>query len=207
MGVRSSEHAARDAYFFVVSVYAYVLDVVFFAWVALGVLYLRISPGSLWYLISPANHWVSIIAALIFLTGTAFPLICMWIPDPAKKTLGQSDSTAWYTSQTVGVAVFAFSILYWVGFKYIVPHIGNHGGRELCSIRTPVFRKEKDSNTNQYYLVRTYEIVKTYWGNSDRSDVDQTLIEREKAMETEHSTGDLRLAERESAIPTVWEIR
>lgn len=207
VGVRSSKHAARDAYFFIVSVYAYVLDVVFFAWVAIGMLYLRISPGSLWHSISPANHWVSITVALIFLTSTVFPLICMWIPDPAKKTLGQSDSIAWFASQTVGLAVFAFSILYWVGFRYIVPRIGNHNGRTLNIIRTPIFRREHDSNTDQDYLVRTFEIVKTYWGSSDGSDVQSTLIEREKAMNNENSTVHSRLAEIESAGPIDWEIR
>jgi hypothetical protein len=199
VGIRSSENAGRDAYFFVVSVYAYVLDVVIFAWIALGVLYLRISPGSLWYSISPANHWVSIIAAFIFLSSTTFPLICMWIPDPAKKTLAQSNRIAWYTSQTVGIAVFVFAILYWLVFRYIVPRVGSHRGRELYSKRTPVFRKEAVPGEDHYYLIRTFEIVETYWAKSDCADVVDELRSRETGIRTETSIPDPRLAEREVA--------
>ena len=207
VSLRSTEHAARDAYFFVVSVYTYLLYMIVYTWIALGMLYLRFSPGNVWHSISPANHWVSITAALVLLTSTVFPLLCMWIPDSGKKTLGQSESIPWYISQTVGVVVFAFSILYWAVFRYIVPHIGSHGGRTFVAERTPIFHKEHDPKTGDYYLVQVFETIKTYWGHSNPSAVDQTLMDRELARQNGHSAVDLKLVERELASPVEWEIR
>jgi hypothetical protein len=178
VSLRSTAHAARDAYFFVVSVYAYSIDVIVFAWVSLGMLYLRIAPGSQWYLKSPANHWVSMAASLILLTGTAFPLICMWIPDPDKSTLGQSDTIPWYVSQTVGAGIFFFAFLYWLGFKYVAPHIGGNGGKTFTVQRRPYFRQERDLVTEQDYLIQAFEIVKTSWILNAASHAEEVLTRR-----------------------------
>lgn len=176
--VRSTKHSARDAYFFVVSVYAYSIDVIIFAWVSLGMLYLRIAPGSQWYLKSPANHWASITASLLLLAGTVFPLICMWIPDPEKSTLGQSDSIPWYVSQTVGAGIFLFSFLYWLGFKYIAPYIGGKGGKIFTVDRKPYFRQEHEFDTGRDYLIQVFEIVKTDWVPITASKVEEVLLRR-----------------------------
>jgi hypothetical protein len=178
VSLRSTKHAARDSYFFVVSVYAFSIDVIVFAWVALGMLYLRIAPGSQWYLKSPANHWASLAASLILLAGTAFPLICMWIPDPEKSTLGQSDSVPWYVSQTVGAGIFFFSFLYWIGFHYVVPRFGGHGGKTFKVHRRPYFRREHDPNTDKEYLIQIFEIVKTEWVPATVSKVEEVLLRR-----------------------------
>jgi hypothetical protein len=178
VSLRDTKHAARDSYFFVVSVYAFSLDVIVFAWVALSMLYLRVAPGSLWYLKSPAYHWASMAASLTLLAGTAFPLICMWIPDPEKSTLGQSDSVPWYVSQTVGAGIFFFSFLYWVGFKYVAPHLGGNGGKKFIVQRRPYFRREYDDVSEKEYLIQVFEIVKTEWVPATASKVEEVLLRR-----------------------------
>jgi len=151
-------YSYAPAYTFIVAVYAYVIDVVFFSLVGLGLLYLRLAPGSNWRRKSKANHWVSILSALVFVAALLFPLFGMWIPDPEKKFLERTASLVpWYIPQTVGVVVLGASLIYWCGFRYLVPHVGNRGGKELIVEREPIFHVEHG------YPVQVYETVRLCW--------------------------------------------
>jgi hypothetical protein len=190
----SGDKVSADAYYFVVSMYAYVLDVMVYAWVGLGVLYLRLSPARRWAQISKENHWLSILCALIFSAGTVFPLICLWIPDPQKPMLAVSSTIPWFASQTVAFAVVGFSMLYWVGFRYGIPKL--YPGLHFMYDQKPILHEESDGS-----LVQVAEVVTAPWGYPDSSVNDVKLIEREEGIQRNPNfpVGDVRLRQREDA--------
>jgi hypothetical protein len=64
---------------------------------------------------------------------------------------------SWYVPQTVGVAVLAMSLIYWFGFRYVVPQVGSRGGKEFTVEREPIFHVEHG------YPVQVYEIIRFCW--------------------------------------------
>ena len=160
-----------QSYIFIVTLYTFVLDVVFFVLIGIAMLYLRLAQRSKYRSKSESNHWISIIASLIFFGATLFPLICLWIPDPAEKTLTALTTIPWFVAQTVCAAVFGISLLYWFGFRFIVPRIGKHHGMEFVIERIPRFHEEHG------YPVQTFEEIAADWKLPNASNPDKTLIE------------------------------
>jgi hypothetical protein len=117
---------------------------------------------------------ISIAASLIFLGATAFPLICLWIPDPDVKTLTSLTTIPWFVMQTVCMGILGISVLYWFGFRYIVPRFGKHPGMKFVIERNPRFHEEHE------YPVQTFEEIVAEWKLPDTSRPDETLIELER---------------------------
>ena len=164
-----------QAYTLVVAVYTYVIDIITFTCAGLGMLYLRLAPGSKWHAISEANHWISIIASLILATAHIVPLVCLWIPDqkPQFRDLLRT-KISWYIPQTVAVIAVTLSFVYWLGFRYVIPHLGNHTGRKFVIEREPRFHEEYG------HPVLTFETITTGWQQPNPSVADPKLIERER---------------------------
>jgi len=151
-------YSAGPAYTFLVTFYTYVLDVFWFGIAGLGVLYLRLRPNIKWRKISSFNPWLSTIAALIFTLLNVFPVIGVWIPDPAVKYLAETDNVViWYAGPTVGLVVLGISILYWFGFWSYVRQRENSERQEFKVERTPIIREEEGS------YIQLFEIVGFRW--------------------------------------------
>ena len=162
LSLRPPSYDSTPTYTFIVTVMTYVIDLIFFICVGLGVLYLRLAPGSNWHKKSEAKPWLSTTCAFIFVTALAFPLICMWIPDPAEPSITRTDGlVSWYTPQTVGLIIVAISFAYYLGFRFVIPHVGRHAGKEFHTYRKPIFEKENG------YPVQTYERIRFWWEARD----------------------------------------
>lgn len=155
------------AYTFLVSSYAYIVDIACFAAVGFGLLYLRLFPSLKWAGKSQFQHrWISTGCAAVFLLLNLYPLVFMWVPDPAAPFLSRTDSIVpWYASQTLGVCAVASALVYWLGF-YLYLHVYSRAeGKEMRVERRPIFRDEGDG------LTPIYEIVTQKWVETFRGDI------------------------------------
>jgi hypothetical protein len=151
-------YSATPAYTFLVTFYAYILDVFWFMIIGLGLLYLRLWPGTGWRKISTFNPRLSTIGALIFTSMNLFPVVCIWIPDPAARYLANtSKQVSWYAGPTVGMVVLAISLIYWLGFRGMISQKESRDGLELAIERKPIILEEENA------FVQLYEIVGLRW--------------------------------------------
>ena len=134
------------AYYLLLTAYAYGLDVFWFSVIGVGMLYLRLWPGSRWRYKSPVPHVVGVTAAVLFTVTNVFPLICIWVADPAERYLSKSKGVVpWFASATTAFCVLAGSGLYWVGFRFYLYQRRTRGGVELEVIRNPIFWRDPNS--------------------------------------------------------------
>jgi hypothetical protein len=119
LAIQPQPYSPTPAFNFLACVFIYDIDVLCFTALSFGLLCLRFSHTVRWAEKSEFKHpVVSVIAALILFVGCLFPLIFIWVPDPAFKTLtGTSNLVSWYAGQTTGLCIIAFSFLYWVGLR------------------------------------------------------------------------------------------
>jgi hypothetical protein len=151
-------YSAAPAYTFLVTFYAYVLDVFWFMVIGLGLLYLRLWPGTGWGETSTFSPWLSIAAASLFTSMNLFPTVCIWIPDPSVPFLANTKSqVSWYAGPTVGMVVLALSVIYWLGFRGMVQQKESREGIELAIERKPILLEEENT------FVQLYEIVGLRW--------------------------------------------
>jgi hypothetical protein len=66
---------------------------------------------------SKSIGWLSIIAALIFGVGSAFPAVSSWIP-----ANGVTTKYPWYTTPVVSVCVLGLGIAWYFGFLVYAHH-------------------------------------------------------------------------------------
>ncbi|KAK0705467.1 amino acid permease-domain-containing protein [Lasiosphaeris hirsuta] len=148
-----------SAYYLGIAAFAYGLDLIWFSVMGIGVLCLRLWPGSKWRQKSPIPHTLGVAAAATFGATNAFPLVAIWIPDPAAKFLSNtSDSVIWYAPQTYGIAVLVFGVVYWLCFRFYIYHRKMKAGESLEIVRIPIFWRSPIGE-----LLQLYEIVKVRW--------------------------------------------
>jgi hypothetical protein len=151
-------YSPAPAYTFLVTFYTYVLDVFWFGITGLGVLYLRLWPNTKWRKMSSFNPWLSTIAALIFTLLNLFPVISVWIPDPAVKYLARTNKLViWYAGPTVGLVVLGLSVLYWFGFWSYIRRRESRERKKFEVERIPIIREEEGS------YIQLFEIVGCRW--------------------------------------------
>jgi hypothetical protein len=156
--IKPEPYSPGPAYTFLVTFYAYVVGVFWFTIIGFSLLYLRLWPGTGWGKISSFNPWLSTIAALVFFLANLFPVIGIWIPDPAVKYLaGTSSLVSWYVGPTVGIAVLVFSVIYWFGFWGIIRQRESQEGKELVVERKPIILEDERA------YIQLYEIVGLRW--------------------------------------------
>ena len=101
-----------DAYGLLVSLYSYTIVAVFGFAIAIGMLKLRFSKGAHWREKSSFNPFFSIFSALIFLIGSAYPIVASWVPPNVQTAV-----VPWFTTPTVGSSILAFGVVWFLGFK------------------------------------------------------------------------------------------
>jgi hypothetical protein len=145
-----------SAYAVVFGVFSYVVDAFFGICLALGLIVLRLTTD--WHLISPSNATISIIAATLFAIANAFPIIVLWVPPTAEF----ATSYPWFLVPTTGICLLVAGVLYWVGFSYVVPHVGRNAGKELRGERVPIFRVEHGERVQAAEVVSFAWVIKSW---------------------------------------------
>ena len=156
------------AYYLVLAAYAYGLDIIWFSCIGVAMVVLRLWPGSKWRYKSPVPHGIGTAAAVIFAVTNLFPLIAIWIPDPAEAFLSNSEQMVpWFAGQAFAFAVLAAGVLYWVGFRTYVYLRKTKNNEKLEITRIPIFFKPTSSGEEKGKagdeLVLLYEIIKQRW--------------------------------------------
>jgi amino acid transporter len=150
---------APDTYGLLVDLYSYTIDATFGACVGFGLLSLRLFSKRGWAQNSQNSGFrikpfVSLIAAAIFGIANLYPVLAMWVPPKVVVAL----PIPWYTTGVVGWSIMFCGFLWWVGFRFIMPHIGrDHIGRYLLVTRKLWFHQEND------YKVLEYEEIDFRW--------------------------------------------
>ncbi|KAF8865684.1 amino acid transporter, partial [Acephala macrosclerotiorum] len=147
------------AYSYLTTAFVYDIDVVYFVAVAFGLLCLRFTPSVRWAEKSAFKRpWISITAASILLIGCLFPLIFIWVPDPAfPQATRTSNLVPWWGGQTLAVCFLLFAFLYWVAFRFYIRIRSEREGKTLHVKREPIFKHDTGG------LTQIFEIVTLQW--------------------------------------------
>ncbi|OXV07082.1 hypothetical protein Egran_05152 [Elaphomyces granulatus] len=141
---------------------SYTLDAFFSMLLGIGMLCLRFtrtSSGGHWRDKSSSNHVISIIAAVITVVTNGFPIIAAWFPPSSTTPQDIKDIliNPWYVIATVGWCVLAFSVIYWLVFRFVLPRFGNRRGLVF------VVERETFVHSEHGYYVQYHEIVTFNW--------------------------------------------
>jgi hypothetical protein len=183
-------------YTLLVDLYSYTVDAVFGACLGFGLIYMRFFSGRGWAAHSrasgfPVPAYVSGAAALIFGIANTYPIAAKWVPPDAATAAGLV--APWFTTGTVGSVIMVVGVLWWAGFRWVVPNFGRgRVGRVLLVTRKLWFAEEDG------YKVLEYEDVEFRWVTRDGEG------EREAWREREVHAG-LREVERRLKREGVWE--
>ncbi|QDS77828.1 hypothetical protein FKW77_006162 [Venturia effusa] len=130
----------RDAYGFLVDVYSYTVVCFFSALLGIGMLKLRSSAKQQWRKKSPTNPFLSIISAMIFLVGSAYPLVAAWVPPTGKYKINLT--VPWFTTPTVAVSILGFGVLWYGGFVLHARRRSRREGLEFQVKKVPEFDRD-----------------------------------------------------------------
>jgi hypothetical protein len=171
LAIQPKPYNSTAAYSYITTAFVYDINVVYFVILSFGLLCLRYTPGVHWAEKSPLKGLISVTASLVFLIGCLFPLICIWIPDPAFPQATRTNYLVpWWAGQTLAVCLLLFSFLYWVAFRLYIRIRSDRGGETLYVKREPIFKHENGG------LTQVYEIVTLQW----RKNIGMALDELEE---------------------------
>lgn len=150
-----------STYSMLVDLYSYTVDAVFSVFLGFGLLYMRFFSKRDW-----ARHswnsgfripaYVSAICGFIFGLANLYPVAAKWIPVTGE--LAKNLTVPWYVTGTVGWIIVFIGVLWWIGFRYVIPRFGrDRVGRVLIVIRKLWFREEDG------YKVLEFEDVEFRW--------------------------------------------
>ncbi|KAK3331585.1 high-affinity methionine permease [Cercophora scortea] len=80
--------------------------------------------------------WLSVLSAVVYFAGNAFPLIASWIPATANFP---SSTVAWWVVPTTSVMILLFATLWWLGFLAGARHRERHQQKRLIHEVWPEF--------------------------------------------------------------------
>ncbi|KAH7088191.1 amino acid permease-domain-containing protein [Paraphoma chrysanthemicola] len=150
-----------SAYRILVNLYVYLMDIVPSFIMAIGMLYLRFFTR--WSTKSLMPSWLSILAAFIYALANGFPLVAIWIP-PTHTSTDVYDlipGFPWYMTGTLSWTLLACGVVYWIGFRYVLPRYGARKGKEFLVEREPVFRMQDGERVQWHEIVLQSWVVKT----------------------------------------------
>jgi hypothetical protein len=151
----------RPGYSLLATAYAYGLDTIWFTVIGVAMLRLRLWPGSTWRYKSPVPHALGVVAAVVFTATNVFPLVAIWVADPAHKFMARTNGKMpWFGSQTMAISIMAGAAAYWGGFRFYLRQRRVRHGEELNVQRSPVFW---GGQGGQKGLVLLYEIIRLQW--------------------------------------------
>ena len=80
--------------------------------------------------------WLSVVCAIIYLVGNAFPMLALWVPATAKFTAGGVD---WWIVPGVSFIVLGFASAWWVGFICLAKYRERHQHKNFIYEVRPEF--------------------------------------------------------------------
>ncbi|KAF2004027.1 amino acid transporter [Amniculicola lignicola CBS 123094] len=149
------------AYKILVNAWTYSIESFFGCLLGLGMLRLRLFTG--WKSVSSMPHWLSISAASVFFLANAFPLVTIWIPPSknAPESVRQLiPNYPWYMTGLLGWTMLAVGVVYYLGFRFLVPRFGARKGKEFVVDREPVFRTQNGERIQWHEIVIHSWVVK-----------------------------------------------
>ncbi len=152
-----AQRNAYASYAVLVSIYGYSIDAFFGAVIGSGLLFLRITRRRKWGQKSGINPYVSSAAAFLFTIANLFPIVTAWVRPSGSAAPATGNDVPWFTTPTVGWALIASGILYWVGFYFLVPKTRKHDGKGLQVHRKLFFHEEHG------YPVQWHEQLSFQW--------------------------------------------
>ncbi|KAH8747142.1 high affinity methionine permease [Hyaloscypha finlandica] len=168
------------AYGTLVNLYSYTIIAVFGCAIAIGMLKLRFSSREGWRRKSNFNPYLSIISAIIFAVGSAYPIIASWVP-PSGSYAKNKVVIPWFTTPTVAWSILGFGLLWYVGFNlYAMRRTRNEG---------VVFQVEKEviienDPEPDGPPVQTHETVYQAWVDKEYMPDGQQMEERRRSRES-----------------------
>ena len=150
---------AGDLYTIFTQLYSYMISAWFGVFLAGGLLYYgyfkqyqsdRRGGKYKWKIVAGFRPWLGPIFPLIYFLSCLAAVVGDWLP-PSHGNNMTSTSVKWYITPVVGIALFAFGIVYWFVLTHMLP-LWNH--KTLRVRRTPFL--DADQNFR-------YEEVITRW--------------------------------------------
>ncbi len=160
LALQPTPYSTSPAFTFLAGSYAYLINIVTFTFISLGLMFLRFSPSTRWAQKSAFGASViSPLAAGIVFVACLFPMICIWVPDPAVRSLARTAGLVpWYGATGLGLGLLGFAFLYWVVFRLYVKIRSAREGTTLRVMREPKFKVEANGD-----LTQVLEIVTLQW--------------------------------------------
>jgi amino acid transporter len=161
-------------YSLLVDLYSYSIDAIFGTAIGFGLLYMRFLSGRRWSEHSKASGFrvlpiVSFFSALIFGTANLYPVAAKWVPPTSTLSL----PVPWFTVAAVGWSILLFGVFWWIGFRFVIPHLGRtHAGRQLLITRKLWFHQEHG------YKVLEYEDIDFRWVLREDENDGENMMER-----------------------------
>lgn len=147
----------EDAYNLLTGLAAYVVNAFFGSLLGAGILILRFTSSHNWRNKSrPFNHTLSIVAAMVYLTGNLFPIITTWVPlsrsykDLLSGKNGQQDHAqparkqviSWFVLPVISWCVLVFGALWYLGFLCIAKRKASRSGVKFTVQKVPYFERD-----------------------------------------------------------------
>lgn len=157
---------ATRTYGVLVDLYSYTVDAIFGTFLAFGLMYLRFCSKRGWANQSSVSGfaipgYLSLICAFLFGIANLYPIAAKWVP-PLTEAVRKSLIAPWWLTGTVGFIMLAVGILWWVGYRYIVPHIGSRRRNRILIVKRKLYFKDEDG-----YKVLEFEDVLSKWITPD----------------------------------------
>lgn len=160
-----SRHPTQ-AYRILVNLYSYAINAFFGVALGVGVLSLRLRQNTgehSWASSSPFGWWLSVPAALLYTIANAFPLVAMWIPPTDNENIPDQIQNLYpgyrsFVTPTIGCSLVAAGVVYWIGFTYLWPRVGDNHGKKLMVLKDVFVTEEEEGG-----FVQNHEIVGFEW--------------------------------------------
>jgi len=130
------------AYVVLVDLYSYTIVAIFGLAIAIGMLKLRFSSRERWRQKSSFSPFLSILSAIIFAIGSAYPIIASWVPPHGSFAAQTKAPVPWYTTPTVAWSILGFGMLWYVGFNAYAARRAAKDGVEFQVQKVPEFDRE-----------------------------------------------------------------
>jgi hypothetical protein len=169
------------AYGLLVNLYSYTIVAVFGFAIAIGMLKLRFSSREAWRKKSNFNSYLSIISALTFAIGNAYPIIASWVPPNGKYAKSVNYIIPWFTTPTVSCGVLGIGVAWYVGFNLYALRRSQNEGVVFQIEKEPIFENDPEPDGPP---VQTHQTAYLAWVDIEYT---RSRIEMEEHRSTRES--------------------
>jgi hypothetical protein len=129
-----------EAYTVLVDLYSYTIVAIFGFTIAVGMLKLRFSSRDRWRQKSSFNPFFSILSAILFAIGSAYPIIASWVPPTGA--FAKNLPLAWFTTPATAWSILGFGVVWYIGFNLYALRKARKDGVEFQVQKVPEFDRD-----------------------------------------------------------------